>query len=233
MFSIAAEGKTTVNRQKGNLISEPIFELKSEVEDITKDYEDDLYVDDQYRHFQYVINEDRKEEGAPKALVFQGSYMNGMGYKFLENSFGEYISVHDYRNITYFDYYYNIFQPDCVIFELAEYTLEPVYFTQYDMEHIELNPNEQDIEEQAEVISESLNQEDVAVGRRGNLCDITVTGIDENATYVYMKMKGCTYDMRKNEDASYSVTIDSKNYWNDVEFITYQDGKITKYSLVQ
>lgn len=48
-----------------------------------------------------------------------------------------------------------------------------------------------------------------------------------------MKMKGCTYDMRKNEDASYSVTIDSKNYWNDVEFITYQDGKITKYSLVQ
>ena len=101
------------------------------------------------------------------------------------------------------------------------------------MEHIELNPNEQDIEEQAEVISESLNQEDVAVGRRGNLCDITVTGIDENATYVYMKMKGCTYDMRKSEDASYSVTIDSKNYWNDVEFITYQDGKITKYSLVQ
>lgn len=83
------------------------------------------------------------------------------------------------------------------------------------------------------MISESLNQEDVAVGRRGNLCDITVTGIDENATYVYMKMKGCTYDMRKNEDASYSVTIDSKNYWNDVEFITYQDGKITKYSLVQ
>ena len=48
-----------------------------------------------------MINEDRKEEGAPKALVFQGSYMNGMGYKFLENSFGEYISVHDYRNITY------------------------------------------------------------------------------------------------------------------------------------
>ena len=59
---------------------EPIFELKSAVEDITKDYADDLYVDDQYRHFQYVINEDRKEEGAPKALVFQGSYMNGMCY---------------------------------------------------------------------------------------------------------------------------------------------------------
>lgn len=29
VFSIAAVGKTTVNRQKGNLISEPIFELKA------------------------------------------------------------------------------------------------------------------------------------------------------------------------------------------------------------
>ena len=39
MFSIAAEGKTTVNRQKGNLISEPIFELKA-VMDSTSSYVD-------------------------------------------------------------------------------------------------------------------------------------------------------------------------------------------------
>lgn len=39
VFSIAAEGKTTVNRQKGNLISEPIFELKA-VMDSTSSYVD-------------------------------------------------------------------------------------------------------------------------------------------------------------------------------------------------
>ncbi|WP_279053651.1 distal tail protein Dit, partial [Eisenbergiella tayi] len=39
VFSIAAVGKTTVNRQKGNLISEPIFELKA-VMDSTSSYVD-------------------------------------------------------------------------------------------------------------------------------------------------------------------------------------------------
>ena len=39
MFSIAAVGKTTVNRQKGNLISEPIFELKA-IMDSTSSYVD-------------------------------------------------------------------------------------------------------------------------------------------------------------------------------------------------
>lgn len=70
-------------------------------------------------------------EGAPRVLSFQGSYMNGMGYKFLENSFGEYIIVHAYQNIFNLDDYFNMFQPDCVIFETAEYTLTDDY---YDLE---------------------------------------------------------------------------------------------------
>lgn len=39
VFSIAAEGKTAVNRQKGNLISEPIFELNA-IMDSTSSYVD-------------------------------------------------------------------------------------------------------------------------------------------------------------------------------------------------
>ena len=39
VFSIVAEGKTTVNRQKGNLISEPIFELNA-IMDSTSSYVD-------------------------------------------------------------------------------------------------------------------------------------------------------------------------------------------------
>lgn len=34
--------------------------------------------------------------------------MNGYGYKYLQNAFGEYIYVHDYQNILNFPYYYNI-----------------------------------------------------------------------------------------------------------------------------
>lgn len=109
---------------------EPVFEPKSNVKDISSEYRD-LELDEQYRTFGYYVNGKRKEEGAPRALCFQGSYMNGMGYKFLQNSFGEYIYIHAYQNILNFDYYYDIFQPDCVIFETAEYTLTPTY---YDLE---------------------------------------------------------------------------------------------------
>lgn len=54
--------------------------------------------------------------------------MNGYEYKYLMNGFSEYIYVHDYQNIINFPYYYNIFKPKCVVFEVAEYTLENGYF---------------------------------------------------------------------------------------------------------
>lgn len=117
---------------------EPIFELRnSKIKNVTDQYKD-IKLDKNYRTFGYYINEERKAEGAPKALVFQGSYMNGMGYKFLQNSLGEYISVHDYQNVLDFDYYFNIFQPDCVIFETAEYTFSSTYYNYDKMKSFEL-----------------------------------------------------------------------------------------------
>ena len=106
---------------------EPIFELKEEVEDVTEQYSD-VKLDDHYREFKCFANEKRRAEGAPRVLSFQGSYMNGMGYKFLENCFSEYYCVQGYQNVLNFDYYYEIFHPDCVIFETAEYTLTPTYY---------------------------------------------------------------------------------------------------------
>ena len=69
----------------------------------------DLYAAEVERHpsfqgFSYYINDEKKN--SPKLLIFQGSYMNGMGYKFLSNAFSEYIAVHDYQNTINFDYYY-------------------------------------------------------------------------------------------------------------------------------
>ena len=111
----------------------------------------DLYAEELGRHpsyqgFGYFVNEMRLREGAPKALVFQGSYMNSYGYKFLENGFGEYIYVHDYQNVINFPYYFNIFQPDCVVFEVAEYTLEDRYFDFENMSAMKLNPPLEDVE---------------------------------------------------------------------------------------
>ena len=212
---------------------EPVFTPKAKVDDITDRYAKDIVLNEQFPHFQYVINEKRKEEGAPKALVFQGSYMNEMGYKFLENSLGEYIAVHDYQNVINFDYYYNIFQPDCVIFEVAEYTVNEDYFSQENMEKMVLNPKEEGLEENSEVISEELNKSDFTAEKNGSLYNIEVQNLDKDAEYVYMETNDNIYDLKKDENGrKYSVTINARDYdENNIEFITYKSGVIKKYSL--
>ena len=108
---------------------EPVFEPIDPIEEVTSQYSAEVMLDSQYHTFRYLRNPKRIDQGAPKVLSFQGSYMNGMGYKFLENSFGEYIIVHDYQNVLNLDYYVDLFQPDCVIFETAEYTLTNDYYS--------------------------------------------------------------------------------------------------------
>lgn len=210
---------------------EPIYRSKAELENLTSEYSDDLELNEQFPYFQYIINPERKADGAPKTLVFQGSYMNGMGYKFLENSLGEYIAVHDYENVINFDYYYNIFQPECVIFEVAEYTTNQVFFNQANMQNMKLNPEETDLEQEADIIETKLNTDDISVKRKGNLCNITVNGIDTDVEYAYLKINDVSYDLKKDGDThAYNVTIEYNNYdENSMELITYQSGIIRKF----
>ena len=118
----------------------PAITVKTPVQNISGVYSKELELNPSYKTFGYYVNQTRLEEGAPRALVFQGSYMNVYGYKYMANSFGEYIHVHDYQNVMDFSYYYNIFQPDCVIFEVAEYTFLNMYFNYESMCAMQLNP---------------------------------------------------------------------------------------------
>ena len=146
---------------------------------------------------------------------------------------GEYIAVHDYQNVINFDYYYNIFQPDCVIFEVAEYTVNEDYFSQENMKKMVLNPKEEGLEENSEVISEELNKSDFTAEKNGSLYNIEVQNLDKDAEYVYMEINDNIYDMKKDENGrKYSVTINARDYdENNIEFITYKSGVIKKYSL--
>ena len=95
----------------------------------TESWADEITLHPSYRSFGYYTNEAKAAEGAPRALVFQGSYMNNYGWKYMVNAFSEYIHVHDYQNVLELPYYVGIFQPNCVIFEVAEYTLTNNYFS--------------------------------------------------------------------------------------------------------
>ncbi len=117
----------------------PTATVNSSAIDITTQYKDEVEMHSSFRNFGYYENAERAEEGAPKALVFQGSYMNSYGTKFFANSFAEYVHVHDYQNVINLPYYFNLFNPECVVFEVAEYTISNYYFDQKKMTNINYN----------------------------------------------------------------------------------------------
>ena len=148
----------------------------------------------------------RLSEGAPKALVFQGSYMNSYGCKFFENAFSKYIMVHDYQNVIDFPYYYNIFQPDCVIFEVAEYVFNDTYFNYEKMMSINYNPAINTVLNYKTI---NVSKDDLEVETNGNLTTIT-WHTDNLHNFVWFESDKI-YDMFYTEN-SYNVTIDTQNY---------------------
>lgn len=64
----------------------------------------------------------------PKLLMFQGSYYNKYGV-YLQNQFSETLQIHAYHNIALMPYYVELFNPDVVIFESADYTITEEYYS--------------------------------------------------------------------------------------------------------
>ena len=48
--------------------------------------------------------------------------------------------MHNYQNFIDFDYYFNLFKPDCVILETAEYATTRSYFDPERLQEKQLNP---------------------------------------------------------------------------------------------
>lgn len=66
-------------------------------------------------------------DSLPDVLFFHGSYYNSR-YKFYQDRFHRAAGIHNYHNFLELDYYFNIFHPDYVIVETAEYATNAAYF---------------------------------------------------------------------------------------------------------
>lgn len=208
-FETGTEVMTVLPQSEFKIHDEvPVFTRKQEVEDLTEQYGAEVARNSQYPYFEYTVNPARKNEGAPKALIFQGSYMNVYGAKFLENSFAEYIAVHDYQNVMNLDYYFNIFQPDCVVFEVAEYAMLDDYFSFDTMKAMELNPalSSFDVLPQTE---KKLAEDMLWVEEGNTLATVYAAGINDSQ-YAYLEMNGKVFDLRKQEDGSFAAAVDKK-----------------------
>ena len=180
-----------------------IFNLNNPAENITHIYQDELKVNEQYRTIGYYVNESVTSADKPRVLVFQGSYINGMGYKFFENACAEYIHVHDYQNVIDMEYYINVFQPDCVVFEAAEYVFNDTYFDSSKMAEKTFNPSLSETVEKAEKI---LTQSDYEIDASGDITDISVS-VPGGYKYYYLANGEITLDLIKGEGSKYTANV--------------------------
>ena len=164
-----------------------------------------------------------------RTLVFQGSYLNGLGSKFLENSLGEYISVHDYRNIFDFDYYLTMFQPECVVFEVAEYTFIEDYFPYEQIKTMNLPPVLESFEEMPE---ENLTMpETMYQVEEGQIYEvISIEGLSADTQYAYLQEGNQVFDLVRREDGVYTTTVEKQLLNVDnISIIAVESGKKVCY----
>ena len=189
---------------------EPEFALiDRQVTNLTDIYNTELELHPQYRYFYYIQNDKRASDGAPSALVFQGSYYIGMGYKFFENAFSEYAAVHDYQNVIDLDYYFNVFTPDCVIFEVAQYTFLETYFSIGRMSAKRYSPTLAAFGSYSETVrpSEELSlRTDIG----SCLADISVS-VSSDIDHVYLVTADAEYDFYSIKDGVAALTVKTEN----------------------
>ncbi len=124
-YKLSEEGQSQlINSEIGIDETVPILELKR-YEQLTgyEDMDEELYMDDNYSGFSYTENPDKDVD----LLIFQGSYLNSR-LDFFPNQFRDTVTVHNYENVLNMPYYYNIFRPDCVVFEVTDFTIKNDYF---------------------------------------------------------------------------------------------------------
>lgn len=167
-------------------------------------------------HYVYSISQtDRSDEGLPSVLFFQGSYFN-RNTEMFNFAFGEDYSIHNYENVLDFDYYFNIFQPDCVIFETAEYATTTQYFNYEKMVSKTLNTplEDRDLSRSYEIevtdgCASKLSELSFQQSEGSRLVTMTAVTQDEYKSGYYVS-GGYTYDLEVN-GKQISLTADSED----------------------
>ena len=186
----------------------PEFEPKYSWDNISDDY-DGIKQDSRYPFFSYYVNQEKTACNYPKMLVFHGSYYN-RGPEFLIGRASEYIGVHNYQNVLNLPYYFNLFQPEMVVFEVAEYTLEDSYFDLEIMDGLEFNPMNNCLKKELASIEKdiiSTNREQVELIAGNKYDRICISDVVKNARYVYISSGGTVFDLIKEDDSDYYADI--------------------------
>lgn len=136
MFNVSSINEQYLGQSR-ILINEqvPQFKLMIPYSSDLKKWNGKISLNKNYTAFFRFLNQSNNADKLPNALVFQGSYINHYP-ELLIPLFRQYTGIHNYQNILNLPYYFEIFKPDIVILDVAEYVFDDRYFDSSQMQNI-------------------------------------------------------------------------------------------------
>lgn len=229
MFDISTETVTSLPNSEFKIEEDiPVFTLKTAWEDVTDDWKKEIDINENFKHFHYYINQAEDAKILPKTLIFQGSYYN-RAPQFLVPATSEDIGIHNYQNAINFDYYYNLFQPDVVILDAAEYVFGDQYFELAGMKEMDLNPAVFEYNISVAEQMDQLERETLYVPISANVSIMAGKKIDQlsvdikvsDVQYAYIISDKQIIDLREDQNGLYCASVVHDLITEESEVIVY------------
>lgn len=177
-------------------------------------YNDSIRVSEKHPFYFEFVNPEQAD--APRILIFRGSYFNNK-QKFFADGFSETALVHSYINVLDFDYYFNLFQPDVVLFESADYTLTETYFPKRGMLNAYFQPVISTFDDLPRVLFAELpgageQAEKQLKNNTESITELTLPVTGAEITYAYANVSGVWYDFKVkdvSDGQSISIALDT------------------------
>ena len=165
-------------------------------------------------------------------LMFQGSYFCSQGTS-MYNQFPHAALVRAYCNVLAAQYYIDVFQPNVVVFEAADYTIRDGYYNTWDLTIADLPPvfsdtySEEDFQAANSPIDSLSFSQDTVVANFLLPCDT------QDIKYAYVQMGGIMYECVVRENGLFWGTkteklSESQTAW---VYLVGSDGYLQKFNL--
>ena len=193
----------------------PEFKLKQKIKKEAKQRYGEIKIDPSHPAYTYEINTAKAANDYPKLLMFQGSYYN-RGARFIASRSSTYIGVHSYQNVLELPYYYNIYKPDVVVLDAAEYVFTDDFFDSSIMKKLDYNPSLSNgsipFEQVVSHVKSSANKLDtntVSNIEFGKYIDrIILNEKYKDAKYAYLLINSEVFDFSQNDNNMLELSLE-------------------------
>lgn len=218
----------------------PVYALKHKYTDETGSMGSELEKDPQYPYFQLIRNDSAKAGGVRRMLLFE----DDLYAQFAVARAKETAILTCLRNAVNFDYYYNIFKPEVVVFENLEYALQDTYFSQAEMESADHNPAilenypENDFQERRELLLEQTEEviaDTTAVLVPGKAIDRVFLSRElSNTRYAYLITDNRVIDLNDNGNGVFTASVRHGDLTDGSQVVLYtlKGNKVGRYASI-